>query len=52
MVRGRVYRRDLVGTSRKTSGDISGENTAYRCRVQTLKERELGRIGGCGLSDR
>jgi len=52
MVCGRVYRRKLVGASRKTSGDIRGKNTTHGCLVQTLEESELGGIDGRGLIDR
>ena len=44
VVRGGVDRGETVGTSRKTSGDISSEDVIHSLAVETLEEGEAGRV--------
>lgn len=52
MVRCSVDRGHTVDTSRETSGDVGGDDTADCCTVDTLEEGELGRVQGGSLSER
>jgi len=50
MVRSGVDREETVGTSREALGDISSNDTVAIWRsIDTLEERELGRVGGLSL---
>lgn len=49
VVRSRVDRGELVGTSGEAVGDIGSQDAIHRSCVQTEEECELGRVGGSGL---
>ena len=52
VVRGGVDGRETVGAGGEAARDVSGEDAVLRGAVETLEERELGRVEGRGLVER